>query len=102
MGAFFEVPFRTARFGDSSTVAAASFSVVIRPIFTRARRVDPTPRGGGDVHHSCTSPENHFPVFSTLVRTAKTPSIGRAITTELWTDDATTELLNSFECELGS
>jgi len=82
-GAFLDVPFIPARCGGSKTVATASFSVVMKPIFTRARRVEPTPCGGGDVHHSCTFPGNHFPVFSTLVRTAKTSSIGRLITIEL-------------------
>jgi hypothetical protein len=64
-------------------VATASFSVVEKPTFTRARRVDPAPCGGGVVHHSFTLPGNHFPVFSTLVRTAKTSSIGRLMTIEL-------------------
>lgn len=61
----------------------------LNPILMRASRVDPTPCGGGVVHHSVTLPGNHFPVFSTLARTAKTSSIGRLITMELLTVYAT-------------
>ena len=40
------------------------------PMMTTAWRVDPTPWGESEVHHSLTLPGNHFSVFSTLVNAA--------------------------------
>ena len=73
------MPFISARFGGSYSVTTASFSVCRLPIRTTARRVEPTPYGGGDVQCSSTLPGNQSPVFSTSVMTAKTSSIGRAM-----------------------
>jgi hypothetical protein len=54
---------------------------------TTACRVEPTPCGAGEVQCSSTLPGNHFPVFSTLVSTAKTSSMGRLIVAEFVTLD---------------
>lgn len=82
-GAFFEVPLIAARRGGSKTVTTASLWDRNQPIVATAWRVEPTPWGGSDVHHSFTFAGNHFCVFSTLVRAAKTSSIGRAMVIEL-------------------
>ncbi len=86
-GAFGDVPFIVARCGGSYAVVTASFATVRPNIRITARRVEPTPWGGGEVQCSSTSAGNQRPVCSTSVRTAKTSSIGRAIEMELTTSD---------------
>src|SRR5215210_4586697 len=78
-GALLERPFVAARRGGSCSVTTASFSTPRPMTRTRARRTEPTPCGGGVVHHSSTCAGYQRPVSVTSVRTSNTSSIGRLI-----------------------
>ena len=70
------MPFIAASRDGSYAVTTASFSTARPRTQTRARRVEPTPWGGGDVHHSSTRAGYQRPVSSTLVSTANRQRAG--------------------------